>query len=102
MIGIQKGGTLKYYGLLAKIMSKVLSDHQESELFTYDRTWEEIEVMLDKAEKKRNQWLMKLHSLPKEKNKQSIQCLRNIKALEGVIKTLKWVLGSKGIDHPLN
>jgi seryl-tRNA synthetase len=83
-------------------MSKVMSDHQESELFTYDRTWEEIELMLDKAEKKRNQWLMKLHSLPKQKNKQSIQCLRNIKALEGVIKTLKWVLGSKDIEHPLD
>ena len=33
-------------------MSKVMSDHQESELFTYDRTWEEIELMLDKSRKK--------------------------------------------------
>ena len=99
---VQKRGTLKYYGLLGKIMSKVLSDHQESELFTYDRTWDEIEVMLDRAEKKRNQWLMKLHSLPKVKSKKSIECLRNIKALEGVIKTLRWVLGSKDVEHPLN
>ena len=26
---------------------------------------------------------------------------RNFKALEGVVKTLKWVLGEEGVDHPL-
>jgi hypothetical protein len=27
---------------------------------------------------------------------------RNAKALEGVEKTLKWVMGEKGIEHPLH
>ena len=30
-----------------------LSDHQESELFTYERSYEEIETMLDRAEKRK-------------------------------------------------
>ena len=32
-----------------------MSDHQDSEHFAYDKTWEEIETMLDWAERKRNQ-----------------------------------------------
>ena len=35
-------------------MASTLSDHQDSEHFTYDRTWEEIEDMLDKAERTLN------------------------------------------------
>jgi len=30
------------------------------------------------------------------------EAARNKKALEGVIKTLKWTLGEKGIKDPLN
>ena len=33
-----------------------LSDHQDSDIFSYERTWDEIEIILDKAETKRNQW----------------------------------------------
>ena len=29
-----------------------MSDHQDSELFSYERTWEEIEAMLDKEPKR--------------------------------------------------
>ena len=32
-----------------------LSDHQDSDLFTYDRSWGEIEDMLNRAELKMNQ-----------------------------------------------
>jgi len=82
-------------------MGKILSDHQESELFLGVRGEEEINVMLGKAEKERNHWLMRYYKV-KSNKKKAIECLRNIKALEGVIKTLKWVLGSKDIEHPLN
>ena len=81
-----------------------LSDHQESEHFTYDRSWDEIEKMLYKAEKEKNMWeskyydLMQINSTRKEK----ILCLRNIKALDGVVKTLRWTLGDKNVAHPLN
>jgi hypothetical protein len=82
-------------------MAKVLSDHQESELFLGVRGDVEINLMLDKAEKERNNWLFRYYKV-KSNQRKAIECLRNIKALEGVIKTLKWVLGSKEIDHPLN
>ena len=35
-------------------MGKLLSDHQESDCFSYSRSWEEIENMLDVAERKLN------------------------------------------------
>ncbi|MGI9556187.1 MAG: hypothetical protein ACR2M9_04925, partial [Cyanophyceae cyanobacterium] len=34
--------------------SSGMSDHQDSEHFSYDRSWEEIEEMLAKAERVRN------------------------------------------------
>jgi len=39
----------------------MLSDHQDSEHFSYGRTWDEIEAMLDKAESVRNIWETKLY-----------------------------------------
>ena len=32
----------------------IMSDHQDNVHRTYDRSWDEIEVMLDKAERKLN------------------------------------------------
>tara|TARA_R100001443_G_scaffold63208_1_gene73043 strand:+ start:258 stop:479 length:222 start_codon:yes stop_codon:yes gene_type:complete len=67
--------------------------------FTYDRSWEQIEAMLDKAERKQN-----FHSIEMSKNiskKEKIFHMRQFKALEGVIKSLRWVLGDKNIQHPL-
>ena len=40
-------------------MAKVLSDHQESELFLGVRSEDEINIMLVKADKERNHWLMR-------------------------------------------
>ena len=38
-----------------------------------------------------------------EKDKDGMkEAARNHKALEGVVKTLKWTLGEVGIDDPLN
>lgn len=30
------------------------------------------------------------------------EAARNHKALDGVVKTLRWVLGEEGVDHPLS
>lgn len=84
-------------------MGNLMSDHQESEHFSYERTWEDIQEMLRKAEFVRNRWETKFHQA-KEKGskKETIKCARNMKALEGVIKTLRWTLGDKNISHPLD
>ena len=69
------------------------------EQFTYNRSWEQIEDMLDLAERKQN-----LHYSETQKThdkKKRIEHMRNYKALEGVIKSLRWVLGDKDVNHPL-
>jgi L-lactate utilization protein LutB len=86
-----------------KSASQNMSDHQDSDHFTYAHTWEEIEVMLDKAERKMNNWVS-VYFAAQEKNNRKIMkdAARNKKALEGVIKSLRWVLGDKDIKDPLN
>jgi|TARA_R110002020_G_scaffold1492_15_gene6784 hypothetical protein len=80
-----------------------LSDHQETDSFSYERSWEEIEQMLDAAERVQNKWIMAYFEAKEEDDKaQMRECARNKKALEGVIKTLRWCLGDKKIKHPLN
>ena len=75
-----------------------MSDHQDSEHFAYDKTWVEIEEMLDKAERRQNYHLTQMQNCPK---KRRVYHMRNYKALEGVIKSLRWVLGDKDVEHPL-
>ena len=77
-----------------------MREREYTEQFTYERTWAEIEDMLDRAEKKQNmhQTQMSLAVLEKKKR---LMHMRNYKALEGVIKSLRWVLGDKNIQHPL-
>lgn len=70
---------------------------------TYDRTWEEIETMLEDAIKRKEQWGHFYVQSKKDDDKESMKdAARNSKALEGVVKTLKWVLGEEGIRDPLN
>ena len=70
---------------------------------TYERTWEEIENMLDQATEKMHQWKEWYEMCKSEKDKDGMkEAARNHKALEGVVKTLKWTLGEVGIDDPLN
>mgnify|MGYP001585424989 CR=1 FL=1 len=66
--------------------------------FSYDRSWEDIENMLDRAEKKQNKHYMAMRSCEK---KDRMHHMRNYKALEGVVKALRWVLGDRDIEHPL-
>ena len=82
-------------------MASTLSDHQDSEHFTYDRTWEEIENMLDNAERTLNhhQYEMSKYAV---KSRKWVEHARNFKALQGVVKTLRWTLGDKNVRHPLD
>ena len=68
-----------------------MNDHQDSENFAYDKSWDDILRMLDEAEREQN----KHYSLMQRvKNKRKrIEHMRNYKALEGVITSLRWVLG---------
>ena len=70
---------------------------------SYDRTWEEIEDMLNKAIQKRNNWKKWFESCKKTGDREGMkEAARNHKALDGVIKTLRWTLGEEGIDSPLD
>jgi hypothetical protein len=80
-----------------------LSDHQDAEHFQYDRSWTEIEEMLNSAEIVQNNWLSKYYEYQMQGNKKKMmEAARNKKALDGVIKTLRWVLGDMRVKHPLN
>ena len=80
-------------------MGKIMSDHQTN-AFSYSRTWEDIERMLDKAERMKNHHEMKMNE-SKRGREERMSHARNFKALEGVIKTLRWTLGDKNVTHPL-
>jgi hypothetical protein len=70
---------------------------------SYDRSWSEIEEMLDKAIDRRVQWKKWFQQCRKDGDRDGMkEAARNHKALDGVIKTLEWTLGQQGVDHPLD
>jgi len=70
---------------------------------SYDRSWEEIERMLERATKKMLKWKDWYDHCKNTHDKEGMkEAARNHKALEGVVKTLKWTLGEEGIDDPLS
>jgi len=80
-----------------------MSDHQDCEHFAYDRSWQEIEQMLDAAERIQNKWISNFYIAKEDNNKETMrEAARNKKALEGVVKTLRWCLGDKDIKNPLS
>ena len=76
----------------------MMSDHQDSEHFMGVRSEDELLKMLDRAERKQNFHYVKMM---KNNKRDRIFHMRNYKALEGVVKTLRWTLGDKDIEHPL-
>tara|TARA_R110000765_G_scaffold57935_1_gene113214 strand:- start:350 stop:601 length:252 start_codon:yes stop_codon:yes gene_type:complete len=78
-----------------------MSDHQDSDVFSYGRSWVDIESMLDKAERKLNYHMSNMELHP-PKSKSWVYHARNFKALQGVVKTLRWTLGDKNVLHPLD
>ena len=80
----------------------MLSDHQDSNHFSYERQWDEIEHMLDKAERKMNHHYAIFMGNKKQLTfKEKRDHAANYKALQGVVKTLRWTLGDKNVTHPL-
>jgi hypothetical protein len=68
--------------------------------YTYERTWEQIHDMLDRAERKKNHHATQVAN-KNQSSKQRMFHARNYKALEGVCKTLRWTLGDPKVDTPL-
>ena len=67
-----------------------------SKEFSYNKSWEQIHIMLEKAEKKQNyHWMMiQRKDTPKS---QRMMHMRNYKGLEGVINALRWTLGDRNL-----
>jgi hypothetical protein len=83
-------------------MAKELSDHSDSEHFSYNRKWEDIENMLNQAEVVMNHHYTEYLNTDESNKKKKMFHARNFKALQGVVKTLRWCLGDKNIEHPLD
>tara|TARA_R100000458_G_C8276139_1_gene251361 strand:+ start:3577 stop:3819 length:243 start_codon:yes stop_codon:yes gene_type:complete len=67
-----------------------MNDHQDSENFSYNRSWDDIEKMLYEAEREQNKHYMNMRTGDRQHR---VYHMRNYKALEGVITGLRWVLG---------
>lgn len=74
-----------------------MNDHQDSENFSYERTWEEIENLLNKAEREQNKHLTALQT--RKPKSLLMKHMRNYKGLEGVINALRWVLGDLKVNE---
>ena len=69
---------------------------------SYNRTWDEIEKMLQEAESRLVQWKDWYEQCRKTGDLDGMkESARTHKALQGVVKTLKWTLGEEGIENPL-
>ena len=73
-----------------------MNDHQDSENFSYERTWEEIENLLYRAEREQNKHLTALQM--RKPKTLLMKHMRNYKGLEGVIYALRWVLGDLKVN----
>jgi len=67
-----------------------MNDHQDSENFSYNKSWAEIENLLDEAEAEQNRRWLAFQKCPKPLRQQH---WNNYKGLQGVINSLRWVLG---------
>jgi|TARA_A100001201_G_C4091433_1_gene202227 hypothetical protein len=81
----------------------------EKKIFKYQRTplnfmrsREEVYGMLREAVDLQETWRYAYDQAKAQGNKEQMRiCVRNHKALEGVIKTLRWTLEYAGIGSPL-
>ena len=70
---------------------------------TFLEDLEEIEEMLELAEERAAEWRTWFEECKNDSDREGMkEAARNYKALEGVVKTLRWVLGEVGVDHPLD
>jgi len=69
---------------------------------SYNRSWDEIEEMLSVAENRAIEWQNWFENCREDGDRDGMkEAARNYKALQGVVKCLKWVLGEEGVNHPL-
>tara|TARA_R100001230_G_C5472430_1_gene26759 strand:+ start:89 stop:328 length:240 start_codon:yes stop_codon:yes gene_type:complete len=68
------------------------------EEYTYNRTWDEIEEMLDNAERKQHFHSIKTGDTSLGK-KERMYHARAFKGLEGVINALRWTLGDRKMSR---
>ncbi|MBS72139.1 MAG: hypothetical protein CMO20_04190 [Thermoplasmata archaeon] len=79
-----------------------MNDDDHGPMRSYDRQWDEIEEMLELAESRGIEWQEWFEECRDNGDRDGMkEAARNFKALQGVIKCLKWVLGEQGVDHPL-
>jgi hypothetical protein len=79
-----------------------MSSADEGPHRTYERTWADIETMLEAAESKQDEWKDWFERCREAGDRDGMKdAARNHKALEGVIKTLRWTLGEVGVSSPL-
>jgi hypothetical protein len=79
-----------------------MSSADEGPHRTYERTWADIETMLESAEAKQHEWKDWFERCREAGDRDGMKdAARNHKALEGVIKTLRWTLGEVGVSSPL-
>ena len=70
---------------------------------SYDRSWGEIEAMLDSAIERLSDWKSWFSHCQRDGDRDGMkEAASNYKALEGVVNTLRWTLGEKGIPSPLD
>ena len=72
-----------------------MNDHQDSENFSYNRSWDDIETLLYEAEKEQNATFMQMQRC---RRKDRIYYMRKYKGLQGVINGLRWVLGDLKVN----
>jgi len=69
---------------------------------SYSRTWDEIEKMLEDAERRLDEWKQWYEQCRKKGDLDGMkEAARIHKSLQGVVKTLKWTLGEEGVDTPI-
>mgnify|MGYP003672810232 FL=1 len=66
--------------------------------YSYTRSWEEIEDMLDEAESEMKKHKMTIlnKNIPTRMKEQP---MRDYKGIQGVVYGLRWVLGDKDMRH---
>ncbi len=70
---------------------------------SYDRSWEEIEEMLEVAEERVYEWQEWFESCRDEGDREGMkEAARKYKAIQNVVKTLRWVLGEEGAENPVD
>ena len=79
-----------------------MSEESDQPYRSYNRTWAEIEAMLEGAQDRLVQWKNWYEQCRKKGDLDGMkEAARNHKALQGVVKTLKWTLGEEGVGTPL-